>query len=489
MSGEQIFKLLLEISESQKDIVARLERIEQSQSLRDNKNITLKTSDAHRVCNPVTPLVRQRRQNWSKIPKASLIIKDDNLTIERKREALYGNGTSSAPNKTAGRSTLYKLVKSDAPALKRGRKHLLTDEQEAVVVAWINDLRAHGIHVSKQTIMVKLRTSVNPSQTFSYTFIKAFLKRHKLSLRMPASHSAIKDPDQAEKAVAAFLAGVSLIATSENIRPSKTINLDETRLAAGVSHGRTIDAVGAVNVRVVDEQEKFGITCMSAGAMTGQMLPNTYNLPKSNPPFTVTSQCKNALTAKGLDLKDFHLVVSQSGYTNNQVMKEWFEQVFVPYVSGAKSILILDMYSGHHRDEDTSDDEAFLDLAALHNCFVLFVPAGLTSKLQPLDVGFFGPAKQQFNCAKTKARLEQFEIDRTVRHLYREDLIAMWEKICKSSDWSETLRKGWLKAHITNQFRSAEEISNISRSIMDKTHGPRVILKRHRNGESLSQFT
>ena len=69
-------------------------------------------------------------------------------------------------------------------------------------------------------------------------------------------------------------------------------------------------------------------------------------------------------------------------------MVQWVDQVLKPHVLSARKaidspdqrgILILDVFKAHQTDD-------FLDAVRSHNMEIVFVPAGCTDDLQPLDV-------------------------------------------------------------------------------------------------------
>ena len=56
---------------------------------------------------------------------------------------------------------------------------------------------------------------------------------------------------------------------------------------------------------------------------------------------------------------------------------------------GHESVLIIDSCSVHKKREVTL-------LGTKYNIIIVYVPPGMTPKLQPLDVGVFGPLKNKY---------------------------------------------------------------------------------------------
>ncbi|KIM22032.1 hypothetical protein M408DRAFT_324190, partial [Serendipita vermifera MAFF 305830] len=82
------------------------------------------------------------------------------------------------------------------------------------------------------------------------------------------------------------------------------------------------------------------------------------------------------------------LAASPNGWTNSEVAYEWLVEIFDPqtavYAKGSKRLLILDGHISHCSLK-------FILYAARKNIVVLLLPPHTTHRLQPLDVGVFGP--------------------------------------------------------------------------------------------------
>ncbi|KIJ50752.1 hypothetical protein M422DRAFT_159282 [Sphaerobolus stellatus SS14] len=78
-----------------------------------------------------------------------------------------------------------------------------------------------------------------------------------------------------------------------------------------------------------------------------------------------------------------------NGWTDNNICHQWFEKTFIPFVQGrnksGKPILLT---SDGHQSHKTSEMHA---LAFGNNIILYRLPPHTTHKLQPLDVGVFGP--------------------------------------------------------------------------------------------------
>ncbi|KAI4520798.1 DDE-domain-containing protein, partial [Schizophyllum commune Loenen D] len=86
---------------------------------------------------------------------------------------------------------------------------------------------------------------------------------------------------------------------------------------------------------------------------------------------------------------DVTVSLSPNGWTNDHLCTAWFETCFIPQAkarntTGEKILLIFDGHGSHTTPE-------IIDLAIENNIILYCLPAHTTHKLQPLDVGVFGP--------------------------------------------------------------------------------------------------
>lgn len=96
---------------------------------------------------------------------------------------------------------------------------------------------------------------------------------------------------------------------------------------------------------------------------------------------------------------------SNNGWVNCGIMIELLKNIY-DVTKGLYAVLILDMYPTHVDDFVTKD-------AAEKNITLVYVPAGLTGSLQPLDVGINGPLKAKSKKIFKRKRIENenYKID------------------------------------------------------------------------------
>lgn len=81
--------------------------------------------------------------------------------------------------------------------------------------------------------------------------------------------------------------------------------------------------------------------------------------------------------------------MSENGWTDDFLCTEWFKNSFIPQATAqntsGKPILLI--YDGH----GSHDTLELIKLGREHNIILFCLPPHTTHKLQPLDVGVFGP--------------------------------------------------------------------------------------------------
>jgi hypothetical protein len=89
---------------------------------------------------------------------------------------------------------------------------------------------------------------------------------------------------------------------------------------------------------------------------------------------------------------DWHIATTDNGWTTNAVGLDWikhFDRHTASRTKGKYRLLILDGHESHHSTE-------FELYCKQNNIITLCMPAHSSHKLQPLDVGCFGPLKQAY---------------------------------------------------------------------------------------------
>ncbi|KIJ48785.1 hypothetical protein M422DRAFT_91853, partial [Sphaerobolus stellatus SS14] len=171
------------------------------------------------------------------------------------------------------------------------------------------------------------------------------------------------------------------------IPPENIYNFDEKGIQLGGSRKNLISqyifAKNDQNRYVTKSESLQLITILEAASADGAMVPPGFVLPKGEMPDWrhnrfIFSSCS--------------VVVTESGWTDDEVCKQWFTKVFIPWaqarnISGKPVLLISDGHGSHESNE-------MLKKAFTCNILLLSLPPHTTHKLQPLDVGVFGPLQK-----------------------------------------------------------------------------------------------
>ena len=97
--------------------------------------------------------------------------------------------------------------------------------------------------------------------------------------------------------------------------------------------------------------------------------------------------------------EEAYFAASVNGWTTNSLGIQWLNKVFDKHTKekakGRRRLLLLDGHSSHV-------NMAFLDLAGRMGIIPLILPPHSTHRLQPLDVGLFGPLSRAYSTQLNK---------------------------------------------------------------------------------------
>ncbi|KAK0481103.1 DDE superfamily endonuclease-domain-containing protein, partial [Armillaria luteobubalina] len=134
------------------------------------------------------------------------------------------------------------------------------------------------------------------------------------------------------------------------------------------------------------------------------------------------------------------VATSENGWTDDFVGFEWFKQGFVPKAtdrneSGTPILLIYDGHGSHTTLE-------WIEYACEHNIHLFCLPPHTTHRLQPLDVGVFGPLQHAWfiRCDKI--------LEETGNTMQLRDVVTKYMKARRAAFKPETILKAWRKAGI-----------------------------------------
>ena len=211
-----------------------------------------------------------------------------------------------------------------------------------------------------------------------------FLSRHKeLTLRTPEPTSIARAKGFNKVEVNKFY---NLLMESFPAGASHIWNMDETGIrTSSTKPPKIISQLGKKQVGSISNSERGQlITAICCCNAAGNFLPPVLISPRKRLPATLLDGAP----------PDTKAMCSDSGWTNNQLFRDWMQH-FVSYArpnSETRTLLILDNHESH-KDFDA------LQFARENGVTVLSLPPHTSHKLQPLDVTVFGPLSTYYERA------------------------------------------------------------------------------------------
>ncbi len=132
--------------------------------------------------------------------------------------------------------------------------------------------------------------------------------------------------------------------------------------------------------------------------------------------------------------RNSRISLSENGWTDNKLCMKWMRDCFHPETKDRlrddHRILIVDGHAFHVSTE-------FIRFAHEHKIVCLCLPAHSTHLLQPLDVGVFGPLKQNYKTlVAEKIRFTTYNLDKA-------DFISLIQKARQQGINSQNIQSAW----------------------------------------------
>ena len=137
------------------------------------------------------------------------------------------------------------------------------------------------------------------------------------------------------------------------------------------------------------------------------------------------------------------------GWTDGPTCHKWFEETFIPQATARRDnpndpiVLMVDGHESHKSNE-------ILALAAKHNISLYILPPHTTHRLQPLDVGVFGPLQRRW-----QERCDEV-INNTGNEIAKSEFIREYMGVHDGVFTGELIQSAWKSSGIwppnPNQF-------------------------------------
>ncbi|XP_065680543.1 uncharacterized protein LOC101240224 [Hydra vulgaris] len=378
-----------------------------------------------KIHNSLMPIIHLKEIHRVGLPITDKVVAYLNYTV------LYFSGerTASEASKLYNipRTTLRDKISGKAPVVKKmGLQTYLTEAEENVLVNFIVSAQKRAHPVTKETIMSlvtsllsdeRLLMEVNRDRPFQFgrsgtqqpgnKWYKLFLSRHpNIVARMTESLSANRR-NVSQAVIQQWFADIRSYLSEHDLleilqEPQRNYNIDESGFQFLPKVSKVLAAMGSKNVPyATSSKEKERIThdtslaCLltfgffalffaaNVGA-DGSLPPPLIIYPNLRIPMNVYEAIPSSLFAIGK---------SESGYINHQVLYEYLTNAFDQWLTQHNIQRPVIVWSDKH--ESRLQFHLVKTLADLQIMLIL-IPPNCTHFMQPLDVGLFGPMKNEW---------------------------------------------------------------------------------------------
>lgn len=325
------------------------------------------------------------------------------------------------------RAAYNKMKEFENPKRQRMSTPKISDK-ELILLEYVRQQRHQKLAVNGSVITSKL-LMFNPQITDYHKtrkWVYNTLRKHKFTSRA-RTHVGQSVPDNAEDLHAAFISDYHQIIDEQS--PEVIINMDETPVCFDTAYNRTFERKGARTVEILaSKAAKKNVTCVLAVTSTGEKLPPLIIFKGSR-----TGRIARKLAAKDGMPNEGVYACNEKHWMTTKEMHTWIQKVLLPFVAGRKFLLIMDKFSVH-QEQSVKDY-----LNTILNSRILFIPAGLTSLAQPLDLTVnrsFKSALRLFQCIQRSLILTVIN-----RENLAHDIVNAWSNITP-----ELIVNGFIKA-------------------------------------------
>ncbi|KIJ34157.1 hypothetical protein M422DRAFT_118962, partial [Sphaerobolus stellatus SS14] len=240
------------------------------------------------------------------------------------------------------------------------------------------------------------------------------------------------DPKRAatfnKEAVFDYFDKLKAIIAAHQIPPENIYNMDEKgiQLGGGRKNSSTLYFFNREDKSryILKSDSLVLITVIEAVCENGTLVPPGFILPQGS-------------VVNWWDWDGFRVTETENGWTNDAICHQWFNKVFLPLAKSRgdptkRILLILDGHSSHETTE-------MLDYAYQQEVILMELPSHTTHRLQPLDVGIFGPLQHS-----SIKHCEEMGVMH--KEITRETVISEYMKIRAKSITSASIKDAFKKS-------------------------------------------
>jgi hypothetical protein len=319
------------------------------------------------------------------------------------------------------------LAKTESREVKHLRQQLLTPEQEAVLIQWVNN-ETQGRQPPAAPLVAQ-KASILAGKDVGNGWVYRFLKRHEDTLVY--KRAAPMDRQRAEansyENYHAYFTYLESKLQEYQVPADQTYNMDEKGFAMGKMNAtkrvfsRPLFEQKTVRAPLQDGSTEW-ITVLACICADGTAIP---------PALIYQSDAAQVWSTWVEDIKQdqpVFVTASKSGWTNNDIGLQWLIQVFDRETKAKARRSWRLLYVDGHASHVTLE---FLKYCAEQKILLAQFPAHATHELQPLDVVVFKSLSSAYN-----RELEQFRDDSHGRlPLAKRDFFTLFWRA-----WSSTIQ-------------------------------------------------
>ncbi|EDN08188.1 predicted protein [Histoplasma mississippiense (nom. inval.)] len=347
---------------------------------------------------------------------------------------LVPNYTVTAEKYGISRYTLsrrYRGVQTSRKEATSIHRKILTNSQENRLLFHINRLADRGFPCTPQ-ILHNLVVEIL-KEPIGANWVARFCQRHKDVIKSVY----LRNIDQKRKIAdnsTYFKHYFDLLQekiTKYNIEPGNIYNFDEKGFLLGFIH--TLKRIVSINAlksgRTIGASQdgcREFITLLASICADGTSLP---------PALIYQGESRDM---QDTWLEDFdskkdqvYFAASENGWSNDEYGLMWLKKIFEPHTKKKAGrgyrLLILDGHSSHV-------NMAFINYAAQHKILLAVFPPHSTHRLQPLDVGIFGPLSKSYSKHLNERMRTGMGFVRTTKRSFWQLFDAAWKESVTSSN-------------------------------------------------------
>ena len=270
---------------------------------------------------------------------------------------------------------------------------MLTLEEEQTLVEHIEIMAQLGYGVTNKRLqhlggdlafdLGRKKQNTPMSNNWLYGFLARW--KTKLASLNPRKLETNRARSSTPESVDSYFENLAQTLTKYNLtnKPQFIYNLDETGIQPDHRPPNVIAPIGS-KPQAVTSPRSTTTTLIGCANALGNALP---------PYFVFKGKRFNPDLMKGAS-PGAKGVMSETGWSNGQVFKDYLMEHFIPFVRGGAdhSQPVLLIYDGHASHISPS----LIEWAKEHSLILFVLPAHTSHILQPLDVAIFGPFKSYY---------------------------------------------------------------------------------------------